>query len=212
MMGGYCYYDDQAHDCMWSGECCQSTTTVIATHSSLTYLHLDVQSSSATSAASSTTSCSTTSTSKSSSSGSSSSKCSTKSTASSASSSASTSSSRSTVTALSVSQRQSPIPSAEHKKLRHREVEKNRHRQLQAMVRRLSQTVPGGTQKETQVQTMKRAARYCIYLRKLLSSSNITWITNANTKQLPGSCQMKDKLNEIYQQSCESVDDIMSAK
>lgn len=54
---------------------------------------------------------------------------------------------------------------AANKKLRHREVEKNRHRQLQAMVKSLSERIPGRSDRETQVQTMKRAARYSLYLR-----------------------------------------------
>lgn len=56
-----------------------------------------------------------------------------------------------------------------NKKLRHREVEKNRHRQLQAMVKNISERIPGRLDKETQVQTMKRAARYCLYLRDTMN-------------------------------------------
>lgn len=90
--------------------------------------------------------------------------------------------------------------SSDNKKLRHREVEKNRHRQLQAMVKTLSEKIPGRLDKETQVQTMKRAARYCAYLREVMNSispddSNLT---------------LKEKLEKIYSSSCDNVDLIMS--
>lgn len=92
--------------------------------------------------------------------------------------------------------------SSENKKLRHREVEKNRHRQLQAMVRTLSDNIPGKLDKETQVQTMKRAARYCIYLREVLNllSSNQT-----------ASGSLRKSFEMLYLRSCENVDLIMSS-
>lgn len=89
--------------------------------------------------------------------------------------------------------------STDNKKLRHREVEKNRHRQLQAMVRTLSKEIPGATDKETQVQTMKRAARYCLYLRnvkKLVASNNVV---------------SKDRLEVAYLRSVDTVDHLMSS-
>lgn len=89
--------------------------------------------------------------------------------------------------------------SADNKKLRHREVEKNRHRQLQAMVKTLSDRIPGRLDKETQVQTMKRAARYCVYLRDVL-----TTLSHGQTSM------SKDKLDKIYRRSCDNVDLIMS--
>lgn len=89
--------------------------------------------------------------------------------------------------------------STDNKKLRHREVEKNRHRQLQAMVRTLSREIPGATDKETQVQTMKRAARYCLYLRnvrKMVSSSNTV---------------SKERFEVAYLRSFDAVDHLMSS-
>jgi hypothetical protein len=83
---------------------------------------------------------------------------------------------------------------ADNKKLRHREVEKNRHRQLQAMVKTLSEQIPGRVDKETQVQTMKRAARYCLFLRDVLNHGQLV---------------NKDKLECLYQRSCENVDLMM---
>lgn len=95
-------------------------------------------------------------------------------------------------------------PNLDNKKLRHRLVEKNRHRQLQAMVKTLSDQIPARLDKETQVQTMKRAARYCIFLRKaaslLLSSSQLEL----------QSLEMKDKLEKVYLRSCGRVELIMS--
>lgn len=89
--------------------------------------------------------------------------------------------------------------SSDNKKLRHREVEKNRHRQLQAMVRTLSEKIPGRLDKETQVQTMKRAARYCAYLRDVMNV-----ISNGPTSML------KEKLEKVYLRSCDNVELIMS--
>lgn len=89
-----------------------------------------------------------------------------------------------------------PSPAmADNKKLRHREVEKNRHRQLQAMVKTLSERIPGKIDKETQVQTMKRAAKYCLYLRDVLTH---------------GQRISKDKLERLYLRSCENVDLMMA--
>lgn len=85
-----------------------------------------------------------------------------------------------------------------NKKLRHREVEKNRHRQLQAMVKTLSEQIPGRIDKETQVQTMKRAARYCIYLRDVL---------NYHSQPMN-----RDKLERLYQKSCDNVDLMMDGR
>lgn len=92
---------------------------------------------------------------------------------------------------------------SDNKKLRHREVEKNRHRQLQAMVKTLSGKIPGRLEKETQVQTMKRAARYCIYLRDVM---NVLQHSLKATK--PN--LLKQKLEEIYLRSCENVELVMS--
>lgn len=89
--------------------------------------------------------------------------------------------------------------SADTKKLRHREVEKNRHRQLQAMVKTLSEKIPGKLDKETQVQTMKRAARYCVYLRDVLTTLK---------NEQPAS--LRQKLEKIYIRSCDNVELIMS--
>lgn len=83
------------------------------------------------------------------------------------------------------------------KKLRHREVEKNRHRQLQAMVKTLSERIPGRVDKETQVQTMRRAARYCVFLRDVLAA--------AAHSQMP---MNRDRLEKIYLRSCDTVDNI----
>ena len=83
------------------------------------------------------------------------------------------------------------------KKLRHREVEKNRHRQLQAMVKTLSEKIPGRVDKETQVQTMRRAARYRLFLRDVLAAA-------AHGKVC------LDKMEKIYLRSCDNVDLIMS--
>ena len=85
------------------------------------------------------------------------------------------------------------------KKLRHREVEKNRHRQLQAMVKTLSEKIPGRVDKETQVQTMRRAARYCVFLRDVLAA--------AAHGQMP---MNRDRLEKLYLRSCENVELIMS--
>ena len=87
--------------------------------------------------------------------------------------------------------------SADNKKLRHREVEKNRHRQLQAMVKTLSEKIPGRVEKETQVQTMKRAARYCVYLRDILAQGQVKSMS-------------REKLEKIYSRSCDNVEFIMS--
>lgn len=92
---------------------------------------------------------------------------------------------------------------SDNKKLRHREVEKNRHRQLQAMVKTLSDKIPGRLEKETQVQTMKRAARYCIYLRDVM---NVLHHGLKATK----SSSLKQKLEEIYLRSCDNVELVMS--
>lgn len=92
------------------------------------------------------------------------------------------------------------VSPSENKKLRHREVEKNRHRQLQAMVKTLSEKIPGKVDKETQVQTMKRAARYCVYLREVLN-----FISNGQEHS-----NLKEKLESIYTTSCENVEMIMS--
>lgn len=89
--------------------------------------------------------------------------------------------------------------SSDSKKLRHREVEKNRHRQLQAMVKTLSDKIPGKLDKETQVQTMKRAARYCIYLRDVVNL--LPRGTKANNLHA-----LKDKLEKIYFRSCDNVE------
>lgn len=89
---------------------------------------------------------------------------------------------------------------SENKKLRHREVEKNRHRQLQAMVKTLSDKIPGKLDKETQVQTMKRAARYCLYLREVLNLLAVG--------QEPPN--LRAKLESIYTTSCDNVELIMS--
>lgn len=91
--------------------------------------------------------------------------------------------------------------SSDNKKLRHREVEKNRHRQLQAMVKTLSERIPGRLDKETQVQTMKRAARYCVYLRDLLQAIQIP---NRDKPSIS-----KEKLEMIYLRSCDYVERIM---
>lgn len=88
---------------------------------------------------------------------------------------------------------------SDNKKLRHREVEKNRHRQLQAMVKTLSEKIPGRLDKETQVQTMKRAARYCAYLRDVMNL-----IPNESTTTL------KERLEKVYMRSCDNVELIMS--
>lgn len=82
--------------------------------------------------------------------------------------------------------------SNENKKLRHREVEKNRHRHLQAMVKELGERIPGRRDKETQVQIMKRAARYCVYLRDTINA-------------LHGQ-QKKLDLEKIYLRSCDNVE------
>lgn len=89
--------------------------------------------------------------------------------------------------------------SSDNKKLRHREVEKNRHRQLQAMVKTLSERIPGRMDKETQVQTMKRAARYFVYLRD---------VTNALKHGQP--MIPREKLEKLYLRSCDNVELIMS--
>lgn len=89
--------------------------------------------------------------------------------------------------------------SSDNKKLRHREVEKNRHRQLQAMVKTLSEKIPGRLDKETQVQTMKRAARYCIYLR-----DSLTLVSSGQ------SVMVKEKLEKNYLRSCDNVEQMMS--
>lgn len=104
----------------------------------------------------------------------------------------------------SVSSVSSSSSSSENKKLRHREVEKNRHRQLQAMVRTLSDNIPGKLDKETQVQTMKRAARYCIYLREVLNMLS-------NPSECPQGSSLRQKLDSLYARSCENVDLIMSS-
>ena len=89
--------------------------------------------------------------------------------------------------------------SSDNKKLRHREVEKNRHRQLQAMVKTLSEKIPGRLDKETQVQTMKRAARYCVYLRDVMESMS------------HGQSMMsKERLEKLYKNSYDSVELIMA--
>jgi len=93
----------------------------------------------------------------------------------------------------------STFSSTDNKKLRHREVEKNRHRQLQAMVKTLSEKIPGRLDKETQVQTMKRAARYCVYLREYINSA-----THGQPTLL------KEKLEKIYLRSCDNVELILS--
>lgn len=89
--------------------------------------------------------------------------------------------------------------SSDNKKLRHREVEKNRHRQLQAMVKTLSDKIPGKLDKETQVQTMKRAARYCLYLRDVMNSYSNGQVAVT-----------REKLEKIYSRSCDNVELIMS--
>lgn len=89
--------------------------------------------------------------------------------------------------------------SSDNKKLRHREVEKNRHRQLQAMVKTLSDKIPGRLDKETQVQTMKRAARYCAYLRDVMNL-----ISN------DPSSTSRERLEKVYMRSCDNVELIMS--
>lgn len=93
------------------------------------------------------------------------------------------------------------VSPSDNKKLRHREVEKNRHRQLQAMVKTLSDKIPGKLDKETQVQTMKRAARYCVYLREVLNL-----LSNTDLKP---NC-LKEKFEMIYVSSCDNVEMIMS--
>lgn len=80
-----------------------------------------------------------------------------------------------------------------NKKLRHREVEKNRHRQLQAMVKNISERIPGRLDKETQVQTMKRAARYCLYLHDTMN-----YLLNHGQAQL--------QLQKIYLKAWDSVE------
>lgn len=90
-----------------------------------------------------------------------------------------------------------PTSNQDVKKLRHREVEKNRHRQLQAMVKKLSESIPGRLDKETQVQTMKRAARYCIYLREVIND-----LVSGPTSGV----QNREKLEMIYTKACDNVD------
>lgn len=90
--------------------------------------------------------------------------------------------------------------STDNKKLRHREVEKNRHRQLQAMVKTLSERIPGRLDKETQVQTMKRAARYFIYLRDVMGT-----LTQGNLEIIS-----EDKFEKLYIRACDNVELIMS--
>lgn len=65
------------------------------------------------------------------------------------------------------------------------------------MVKTLSEQIPGKVDKETQVQTMKRAARYCLYLRDVLNH---------------GQPMNKDKLERLYQRSCENVDLMMDGR
>lgn len=108
------------------------------------------------------------------------------------------------------SSRQNYTITTDNKKLRHREVEKNRHRQLQAMVKTLSDQIPGKLDKETQVQTMKRAARYCIFLREacnLLTSTSSLGAPNGNDG---ANSNLKEKLEVLYLKSCDNVDSIMS--
>lgn len=104
--------------------------------------------------------------------------------------------------------------SANHKKLRHREVEKNRHRQLQAMVKTLSEKIPGRLDKETQVQTMKRAARYCLYLRDVLNLvlayTKAAANSGADSNPEAASLALKDKLESLYMRSCDNVELIMA--
>lgn len=95
---------------------------------------------------------------------------------------------------------------ADNKKLRHREVEKNRHRQLQAMVKTLSEKIPGRMDKETQVQTMKRAARYCIYLRDVLKIAS----SQHSSSSAAASSGVKDKLEKIYVKTCDNVERMIS--
>lgn len=93
-------------------------------------------------------------------------------------------------------------PSLDNKKLRHREVEKNRHRQLQAMVKTLSDQIPGKLDKETQVQTMKRAARYCIFLREIVDLL-------LSRHDLKRSSDFKERIENVYFKSCNRVDLIL---
>lgn len=90
------------------------------------------------------------------------------------------------------------------KKLRHREVEKNRHRNLQAMVRTLSEQTPGKCDKETQVQIMKRAARYIVYLREAYELLSVP--------ALGADGNLKRDLSKVYLKSCEYINSLDKAK
>lgn len=65
------------------------------------------------------------------------------------------------------------------------------------MVKTISELIPGRIDKETQVQTMKRAARYSLYLRDVLNH---------------GQQMSKDKLERLYLRSCENVDLMMASQ